>query len=125
MPVDPSAAAKFRSVLKHIVQCADFPQELLKSVQVGASEACTNAVKYGRHGPDSKISVCIQAKADELIIRMYYQGDPFVFSNYQQQDAYNGEEPGSGQLLMSRSFDEIHYHFRKGKTLSRLVKRAG
>jgi anti-sigma regulatory factor (Ser/Thr protein kinase) len=109
-----------RDTAKHV----GFNSDALELLLLGSTEACTNAVKYGSYSSNGKLQVCIQSAPDEVLVRLFYYGEPFVFSQLLSNDAETLFEPGRGHDLMRRSLDEVHYRFRNGCTLVRLVKRA-
>jgi anti-sigma regulatory factor (Ser/Thr protein kinase) len=124
LPADESAARLLRIELRQSANAVRFPVHQLDLLLVGATEAISNAVKHGNYRSGNVITVSIQSKSDEMIVRLCYAGEPFLFESTDRSLPYSLRDVGHGHHLMHASLDEVHYYFRRGLTLARLIKRA-
>jgi two-component sensor histidine kinase len=120
LTMDDCSGKQLRAAIRLVAREVFFPKDSLEAMLTGATEACTNAFKYGSLSDDGTVEVCVHANATEVTARLYYPSEAFVFANNDQC------LPGGslGHRLMSLTLDEIHYRFRNGWALGRLVKRA-
>ena len=123
LPPDSSAPAQLRRHIREAAVYTGFAEDALGSMLIGATEACSNAVRHGSYTETDSIEASIQAKSNEMIIRLLYKTTPFVLTNPGIPNLSEYIHVGHGHYLMRESLDEIHYYFRKGSVLARLVKR--
>lgn len=119
-----STGVTLRKAIRQAAEAVHFPDEALQPLLIGATEACSNALKHGVAPSPGNIEASILSKSDEIIVRLLYKGEPFVFANAVGIETEEPAAPGRGHYLMLRTLDEVHYQFRGGRTLVRLVKRS-
>lgn len=121
LPMDNPSIPWLRAVIRETAQGTGFPSTSLQSLLMGVTEACSNAIKHGTHGPESNVEIDARISSTEAIVRMYYASEPFIFGIQPNMDDDNPS--GIGHSLMRVMLDEVHYRFRKGWTMVRLIKR--
>jgi anti-sigma regulatory factor (Ser/Thr protein kinase) len=124
LSMDDSAVPWLRAAIRDVATAAGFPSDSLHSLLVGTTEACSNAIKHGVHAPERAMEADIRINSTEVIVRLYYSSEPFVFAIHADSPADGAARSGLGHSLMCRMLDEVHYRFRRGWAMVRLVKRA-
>lgn len=116
-----AAGVKLRSAIRSLAEDAGIPSDITHKMLLGTTEACSNAIKHGDTSASNLgIEACVHISSDEFVVRLYYKSQPFIFADHETVD--NNLPTTHGHYVMSRVLDEVHYYFRRGCTLVRLVK---
>jgi PAS domain S-box-containing protein len=118
---------EMRSFLQEVIAAAYPAVDAAFSGEVvrAAQEAVTNAMRHARpEDPDSPILVRAEAKPEELIVEVRYDGVPFEPDGVSLPDLSTYPEGGFGLFVIENSVDEVSYGIAAdGRSLIRMVKR--
>jgi serine/threonine-protein kinase RsbW len=74
------------------------------------SEACTNAIKYGRSSErEDVISLYFQIFADKLVIKVQDKGSGFNLNNHPDPDIESLPDRGYGLYIIRSKMDDVQY----------------
>lgn len=104
---------------RHLRPITDHPS--VEDVLLSASEAFSNAVRYGTGTSDDEIRIDLWGGSDGCRLSLEYRGEPFSTSPTDLPDA--DATGGRGRWLMQELCDSVQYEFRDGMTRIVLMKR--
>jgi len=89
-------------------------------VELCVSEACTNAIKYGRsRDREDVISLYFQIHEDKLIIKVQDKGSGFNLNSLPDPDIENLPDRGYGLYIIRNKMDDVQYsQTKKGNYLT-------
>jgi serine/threonine-protein kinase RsbW len=104
-----------------------FDSETMLEAQLAAEEACTNIALYAYGNGEGCINIAIKMAGDRLELTIADNGTPFDPTAKRvaipNSDAENRPIGGLGIELIRAMVDEVHYEFKDGKNVLRLVKK--
>jgi serine phosphatase RsbU (regulator of sigma subunit)/anti-sigma regulatory factor (Ser/Thr protein kinase) len=109
--------------------CHALSEELLGSdaaaaLELAVNEAASNIMKHAYHGrTDQRIHLDAETFVDQLLIRLYYFGEPFDPAAVAPPALDGSRESGFGVYLIDRSVDAVRYsRDEHGRNCVALVK---
>jgi serine/threonine-protein kinase RsbW len=87
--------------------------EEASKVKLALEEALTNAMRHGNAlDPARKVTVCIEASAQEVILNVRDEGAGFDFQNLPDptRSDHAGKPSGRGVFMMRKFMDEVTFY---------------
>ncbi len=114
--------------IENLMRRSGFGSKEIMEMQLAVEEACTNIALYAY--PSRMGDIRINAETDHgLVLLIEDDGLPFDPTKRDppsiQSDARERAIGGLGIYLIKTYVDEVHYEFRNGKNILRLIKRKG
>jgi serine/threonine-protein kinase RsbW len=98
-----------KQICQHIQECRE-DKKFASDVELCVSEACTNAIKYGRSSErEDVISLYFQIHADKLIIKVQDKGSGFNLNNLPDPDIESLPDRGYGLYIIRSKMDDVQY----------------
>jgi serine/threonine-protein kinase RsbW len=108
-----------KQICQQIEECRE-DKSFASDVELSVSEACTNAIKYGRSGEmEDVISLYFQIFADKLVIKVQDKGSGFNLNNLPDPDIESLPDRGYGLYIIRSKMDDVQYaHTEQGNFLT-------
>ena len=98
-------------------------RELAYHLNLCLTEALTNAICHGNASdPDKYVHINISISDDDLVIRVYDQGQGFDINSRQKVNAQPCDEGGRGVSIILKLMDEVRYKQEKGNNVLEMKK---
>jgi anti-sigma regulatory factor (Ser/Thr protein kinase) len=114
-----SCCAEIRHPLHRLLESLNVSASDTFDILLAAGEVVANAVLHGR-GP--LIQWSATARAQQVVIEITYETDPFD-TRPRREEASSEKEGGRGILLMYATMDSVRFRFCRGKVSVTLEKR--
>jgi len=99
-------------------------ETLAYHINVVLTEAMVNAIKYANAGdPDKIVHILINIADDELIIRVYDNGQGFDINSIPPPDFEKLEDRGRGVFIIKSIMDTVNYRKVDGGNVLEMTKR--
>ena len=88
------------------------------------TEAMANAIKYAYAGdPETMVHICISISADEILIKVFDNGQGFDINTIPAPNFEQLEDRGRGIFIIKSLMDKVNYHKHgKGNVLEMAKK---
>jgi len=111
-----------RQICQQIQECRE-DKNFASDIELCVSEACTNAIKYGRCSErEDVISLYFQIHADKLIIKVQDKGSGFNLNSLPDPDIENLPDRGYGLYIVRSKMDDVHYSQTKKGNFLTMIK---
>lgn len=98
-----------KQICQQIQECRE-DKNFASDVELCVSEACTNAIKYGRSTEmKDEISLYFQIQKDKLIIKVQDKGRGFNLNNLPDPDIESLPDRGYGLYIIRSKMDDVQY----------------
>jgi len=98
-----------KQICQQIQECRE-DKKFAADVELCVSEACTNAIKYGRSSErEDVISLYFQIHADKLIIKVQDKGSGFNLNSLPDPDIESLPDRGYGLYIIRSKMDDVQY----------------
>ena len=98
-----------KQICQQIKECRE-DKTFASDVELCVSEACTNAIKYGRSVErEDMISLYFQVHPDKLVIKVQDKGAGFNLNNLPDPDLESLPERGYGLYIIRSKMDDVQY----------------
>jgi serine/threonine-protein kinase RsbW len=115
-----------KQICQQIIECRE-DKSFASDVELCVSEACTNAIKYGRSAEkEDNISLYFQIHPDKLVIKVQDKGSGFNLNKLPAPDLESLPERGYGLYIIRSKMDDVQYsRTEKGNflTMKKFFKR--
>jgi serine/threonine-protein kinase RsbW len=99
-------------------------ETLAYHINVVLTEAMVNAIKYANAGdPDKIVHILINIADDELIIKVYDNGQGFDINSIPPPDFEKLEDRGRGVFIIKSIMDTVQYQKVDGGNVLEMTKR--
>jgi serine/threonine-protein kinase RsbW len=98
-----------KQICQQIKECRD-DQTFASDVELCVSEACTNAIKYGRSADkEDIITLYFEIHPDKLVVKVQDKGSGFDLDNLPDPDLESFPERGYGLYIIRSKMDDVKY----------------
>jgi serine/threonine-protein kinase RsbW len=98
-----------KQICKQIKECRD-DKNFASDVELCVSEACTNAIKYGRCSKrEDVLTLYFQIHRDKLIIKVLDKGSGFNLKSLPDPEIESLPERGYGLYIIRSKMDDVQY----------------
>jgi serine/threonine-protein kinase RsbW len=123
IPSSPEYVAIARHAVEGIARRMHFDAGQIEDLKLAVGEACANAVKYSTCSDDNpNVEIKCVVMPDSLTVEVknkYIGPDQLSFPNALDPS----REGGRGLYLMRQLMDEVHFEWKKGTAVVRMLKR--
>lgn len=98
-----------KQICQQIKECRE-DKSFASDVELCVSEACTNAIKYGRSTErDDMITLYFEIHPDKLVIKVQDKGSGFNLKSLPDPDLNSLPEHGYGLYIIRSKMDDVEY----------------
>jgi serine/threonine-protein kinase RsbW len=116
------ATSVSKQICQQIKKCRE-DKSFATDVELCVSEACTNAIKYGRCGElEDVISLYFQIFPDKLIIKVQDKGSGFNLDKLPEPDIESLPDRGYGLYIIRSKMDDVKYVQTKEGNFLTMIK---
>lgn len=99
-------------------------ETLAYHINLALTEATVNAIKYANAGdPETQVHILISITEEELLIRVFDNGQGFDINSIPQPDFLKLEDRGRGIFIIKSIMDQVNYRKVNGGNVLEMTKR--
>jgi len=111
-----------KQICQQIQECRE-DKNFASDVELCVSEACTNAIKYGRsREQEDMISLYFEIHEDKLIIKVQDKGSGFNLNNLPDPDIESLPDRGYGLYIIRSKMDDVQYSQTENGNFLTMIK---
>ena len=98
-----------KQICQQVQECRE-DKNFASDIELCVSEACTNAIKYGRStDPVDEISLYFRVYKDKLVIKVQDKGSGFNLNDLPDPDIESHPDRGYGLYIIRSKMDDVQY----------------